>query len=86
MCIERKCVIMAKNVLKKKNKKLIQCIIITDYMTVSRKQIDQRKYTENVERNLCIYKDLDYDSGHISNYSQFCYNACFYNMTLFQYN
>lgn len=54
MCIEHKCVIMAKNVLKKKNKKLIQCIIITDYMTASRKQIDQRKYKENVERNMHI--------------------------------
>lgn len=27
----------------------IQFIKITDYMTVSRKQIDQRKYKENVE-------------------------------------
>lgn len=55
---------MAKNVLKKKNKKLIQLIKITDYMTVSRKQIDQRKYMENVERNSCIYKDVSCDSGH----------------------
>ena len=35
--------IMANNVLKKKNKKLIQLIIKTDYMTLSRKQIGQKK-------------------------------------------
>ena len=47
---------MAKNVLKKKNKILIQLIKITDYMTVSRKQIDQKKYIENVEKTHAYIK------------------------------